>query len=80
MSWIRDFLPADIPQARLLFFNYDSTTYNDAPKKNLADIADELLFAFEASELRSAAEVSALLRSSAEAMPSLTQCRSKSDR
>jgi hypothetical protein len=52
-------LPGDIPQARLLFFNYDSTAYNDAPKKNLADIADELLFAFEASELRRTVEVRA---------------------
>ncbi|KAF2183853.1 hypothetical protein K469DRAFT_581699, partial [Zopfia rhizophila CBS 207.26] len=43
-SWIDDFLPLDLPQARLFYFNYDSTTYNDAPAKDLGDIADEMLF------------------------------------
>ena len=52
VSWIRDFLPEDLPAARLLFFNYDSTTYNDAPVKDLADIAEELLLAFQSSGVR----------------------------
>jgi protein SERAC1 len=52
VSWVRDLLPSDAPEARLLFFNYDSTHYNDAPKKDLEDIADELLFAFEIAGVR----------------------------
>ncbi|KAI9779305.1 MAG: hypothetical protein M1835_004735 [Candelina submexicana] len=52
VSWIRDLLPVDLPQARLLYFNYDSTTYNDAPIKILEDIADELLLAFNEHSLR----------------------------
>jgi hypothetical protein len=52
VSWIRDFLAEDLPQARLLFFNYDSTTYNNAPQKDIEDIARELLHSFSASGLR----------------------------
>ena len=57
VSWIRDLLPIDLPSARLLYFNYDSTTYNDAPYKNLEDIADELLLAFTQSDMRTSEEV-----------------------
>ena len=58
VSWIRDLLPEDIPNTRLLFFNYDSTTYNDAPQKNLEDIAQELLHAFQITRLRATPIVS----------------------
>ena len=50
--WIRDLLHQDLPEARLLFFNYDSTTYNDAPQKDLQDMGTELLQAFDVSRLR----------------------------
>ncbi len=52
ISWIRDFLPEDLPPGRLMFFNYDSTFYNDAPQKSLEDIANELLQAFALSNIR----------------------------
>jgi spore cortex formation protein SpoVR/YcgB (stage V sporulation) len=52
VSWIRDFLAEDLPQARLLFFNYDSTTYNNAPQKDIEDISRELLRSFSTSGLR----------------------------
>ena len=51
-SWIRDLLHQDLPEARLLFFNYDSTVHNDAPQKDLQDIGTELLQAFNVSRLR----------------------------
>ena len=57
VSWIRDFLPIDLSAARLLYFNYDSTTYNDAPIKMLDDIADELLAAFTNQRVRMTEEV-----------------------
>ena len=57
ISWIRDFLAQDLRQARLMFFNYDSTTYNDAPQKNLQDIGTELLEAFDVSCLRKSPSV-----------------------
>ncbi len=57
ISWIRDFLAQDLRQARLMFFNYDSTTYNDAPQKNLQDIGAELLQAFDVSRLRKSPSV-----------------------
>ena len=56
-SWIRDFLAQDLRQARLMFFNYDSTTYNDAPQKDLQDIGTELLQAFDVSRLRKSPSV-----------------------
>ncbi len=43
-----------------MFFNYDSTTYNDAPRKDLQDIAMELLQAFDVSRLRQSPLVRAL--------------------
>ena len=52
ISWIRDLLHEDLPEARLLFFNYDSTVHNDAPQKDLQDIGTELLQAFNVSRLR----------------------------
>jgi hypothetical protein len=52
VSWIRDLLPDDLPQARLMYFNYDSTSYNDAPQKELEDFALDLLNAFQVSQLR----------------------------
>ena len=52
ISWIRDLLHQDLPEARLLFFNYDSTVHNDAPQKDLQDIGTELLQAFNVSRLR----------------------------
>lgn len=57
ISWIRDFLAQDLRQARLMFFNYDSTTYNDAPQKNLQDLGTELLQAFDVSRLRKSPSV-----------------------
>ena len=51
-SWIRDLLQQDLPEARLLFFDYDSTVHNDAPQKDLQDIGTELLQAFNVSRLR----------------------------
>jgi hypothetical protein len=50
VHWVRDLLPSDIPDARLMFFNYDSTVYNDAPQKSLRTIGDELLLALEHSK------------------------------
>ena len=52
ISWIRDLLARDLREARLMFFNYDSTTYNNAPQKDLQDIGMELLQAFAVSRLR----------------------------
>lgn len=52
IQWVRDLLPKDVEMARLLFFNYDSTTYNDAPQKQLEDYASDLLLAFHRSILR----------------------------
>jgi hypothetical protein len=55
--WIRDLLPEDLPSARLLLFNYDSTAYNDAPQVKLKDLATELQVAFRESNLRTLPEV-----------------------
>ena len=52
ISWIRDLFAQDLREARLMFFNYDSSTYNDAPQKDLHDIGRELLQAFDVSRLR----------------------------
>lgn len=60
ISWIRDLLTEDLREARFMFFNYDSTTYNDAPRKDLQDIAMELLQAFDVSRLRQSPLVRAL--------------------
>lgn len=65
ISWIRDLLAQDLREARLMFFNYDSTTYNDAPQKDLQDIGMELLHAFDASRLRQ----SPLVRPSTACLP-----------
>ena len=60
ISWIRDLLTEDLREAQFMFFNYDSTTYNDAPRKDLQDIAMELLQAFDVSRLRQSSLVRAL--------------------
>jgi hypothetical protein len=52
VSWIRDFLTDDLRSARLLFYNYDSTTYNDAQQLMLRDFGRELLDVLEDSDLR----------------------------
>ncbi|KAF2031798.1 hypothetical protein EK21DRAFT_87828 [Setomelanomma holmii] len=43
VSWTEGFLPDDIPNMQAWYFIYDSTVYNDAPRKTIGDIADELL-------------------------------------
>lgn len=57
VSWVRDLLPDDLPQSRLMYFNYDSTSYNDASQKELEDFALELLNAFDISQLRTTEQV-----------------------
>ena len=40
-----------------MFFNYDSTTYNDAPQKDLHEIATELVQSIDSSHLRTSVQV-----------------------
>ena len=68
ISWVRDLLPKSLPLALFLYFNYDSTTYNDVPLKTLEDIADDLLFAFSDAKnsVRSLEQVGQALKSHCE--------------
>ena len=43
-----------------MHYNYDSTYYNDAPDKDLGDIAKELLTELNVTELRSQSSVRTL--------------------
>jgi len=40
-----------------MYFNYDSTTYNDAPQKALEDFGSDLLNAFDVSAVRTLKEM-----------------------
>lgn len=82
ISWIRDLLAQDLREARLIFFNYDSTTYNDAPHKDLRDMAMELLQAFDVSRLRQSPLVSPLKDALSDSFycPKLTEGRSETGR
>ena len=41
--WLKHLLPAILPNARILKFNYDSTYLRDAPKESLRSIASRLM-------------------------------------
>jgi hypothetical protein len=41
--WLRDLLPKDLPQARILTFEYDSKWLEDPANVTLRDCADQLL-------------------------------------
>ncbi|CAH0000146.1 unnamed protein product, partial [Clonostachys byssicola] len=45
-NWFRDFLPEDIPQARLLTYGYDSSLAATDAKYSIGDLADTFLDAF----------------------------------
>lgn len=77
VSWVRDLLAQDIREARLMFFNYDSTTYNDAPQKDLQDIGMELLQAFDVARLRQSPLVRSFI---IHMVRSLYRCKLTTDR
>ena len=41
--WLKHLLPAVLPNARILKYNYDSTYLKDAPKESLRSIASRLI-------------------------------------
>ncbi len=47
VNWLSDeaMLPAVVPDARILSFNYDSSWYSEAPVTNLLELAETLLTA-----------------------------------
>lgn len=47
-NWVRDFLPEDIPQARLLVYGYDSSLAAIDAKYSIGDLAKTFLDFFMA--------------------------------
>jgi hypothetical protein len=45
--WLRDFLPKDIPEARIMTFNHDSNWVSSALEQSLKDYAQTLLSVLE---------------------------------
>ncbi|KAI9737021.1 MAG: hypothetical protein M1834_000610 [Cirrosporium novae-zelandiae] len=41
--WLRDFLPDDVPDIRVLLYGYDSTLYQSKTKQSIVDLAKGLL-------------------------------------
>lgn len=41
--WIRDFLPSDVPSARVLLYGYDSQLVKSSPKVSIGDLAKALV-------------------------------------
>ncbi|CAD6592661.1 MAG: hypothetical protein ASARMPREDX12_006341 [Alectoria sarmentosa] len=46
--WLRDFLPRDIPQARILLYGYDSHIVNSQSRSILADFSSNFIVKFNA--------------------------------
>ena len=41
--WIRDFLPADVPNIRVLLYGYDTTMARSESKQSIVDLSKMLL-------------------------------------
>lgn len=46
--WLRDFLPRDLPQARVMLYGYDSRIVNSQSRSILADLSSNLIAKFNA--------------------------------
>ena len=54
--WLRDFLPRDIPQARILIYGYDSHIVNSQSRSILADFSSNFIAKFNAMRSQSHSE------------------------
>ncbi|CAF9933215.1 MAG: hypothetical protein ALECFALPRED_005507 [Alectoria fallacina] len=54
--WLRDFLPRDIPQARILLYGYDSRIVNSQSRSILADFSSNFIVKFNAMRAQSLSE------------------------
>lgn len=54
--WLRDFLPRDIPQARILLYGYDSRIVNSQSRSILADFSSNFIVKFNAMRAQSHSE------------------------
>jgi len=49
MTWLRDVLPEDVPQCRILTYGYDSILRNSISNSSITDFARQLLDAVNAA-------------------------------
>lgn len=54
--WLRDFLPRDLPQARVLLYGYDSHIVNSQSRSILADFSSNFIAKFNAMRSQSHSE------------------------
>lgn len=43
IMWLRDFLPEDVPEARILVYGYDTRIHDESSRRSIVDIAKSFL-------------------------------------